>query len=173
MVFNFEFSAEDYLTFNLFIHKNSSLTAKRVLVFRIWIPILLLFLSGLIWISTKSYITISFVISAVVVCLGAKKMIFETTKMNVKKLIKSGKVNDHMGEVKLEFLDDIIRSEMKDRVTETKYSRIIKIEQDNTCLYIFIGEMTAYIMPLSVFKTDEEKENLISIINERRAKVSG
>ena len=77
-------------------------------------------------------------------------------KKRIKAYVAEGNGKEFIGSFTLELLDD--RRFMKDAdgvTTAVPYDRIGKMVENKGCLYIYIGSMTAIIIPLDTFGSEE------------------
>ncbi len=71
-----------------------------------------------------------------------------------------------MGEVALELLDDCLRAEDAGGAREVPCDEIERLVENKGCLYIYIGESSAFIVPRSAFANDEAHRQFSKNIEE-------
>ena len=90
--------------------------------------------------------------------------------MNVRKMAKLGKIDEFIGMRKLELTEDKIRSEKAGMASEATYDCVKSIESDDGRLFIFVGGMTAFIVPFAAFADENEKREFLEILEKRTEK---
>lgn len=81
----------------------------------------------------------------------------------IKRILRRGS-NDFTGPRTLELLESSIRQSGPGRVEEVSYDRVEKIIKTNSYLYIYLGVLTAFVIPLNAFKSDCDFEDFMATI---------
>jgi len=157
----------DYLEFNLY-HLKHSKTAKNFILFgQITIPVIT---AILVYITYADLLAeaIALIIEIPIFLLVFPKMFYSANKNIVKKMIKQDKINEFLGETIIELLEDKIRLTRKGVLTEYKYDKVTQICEDNERLYIYVGGISAILIPLIAFYDKKQKQEFIKKLEERK-----
>jgi len=167
MTLRFNVTENDYLQFNIFHNKHSPTVRRTLLLLRFLLPVMLIsftFLSGRL--STINLISIA-IISVIWFCV-TPALFLCSIKRSVRRLMKEGKCNEFVGERTVIFSEASIRLEAETRTVETSFSAVERIVSDDERFYIYIGAISAYIIPFSAFATKAEKAEFEAFINARQ-----
>ncbi len=179
MKYQFEINMTDknYYDFNKWCMFNLPANKKANLRGRLWVPVIFMFFLLLDFITGKEleYIGFGFVLYAVVSIIWIlvfKYLVLGILKMKIKGIKKSGKLL-YSKVANVQFLEDSIIEVTDKKRIELLYTAISDIAIDKgKSIYIFENHISAIIIPFTVFKTDEEREEFINFINEKSNKVS-
>ena len=157
MKFRYTVTEKAYLDFNMYHILNSPYLRKqarlaRIMPFMFWL--LLLGVDAF----TSGVFSPGF--SLAFITLGALWFLFypayyrKANKKRLKRYIDEGNGQEYIGDQSLELLDDRMRTEDKTGLREMPYAIVDRLVENQDCLYIFIGAMTAVIVPQSAFDGD-------------------
>jgi len=90
-------------------------------------------------------------------------------KIKMKNMKKDGKLQ-YDTEVVIQFYEDFLIDITNEIEVKAKYKSIDKIVFGKDAFYLFIDAKTAVILPFSVFKTEEEKEEFTAFIQSKTEK---
>ena len=166
MTIVYDVSEQDYVNFNLY-HMKHSRQAKRVMLLEKYGYALVL--------AAACYVGGEFYIGAL--CAGAILalawiLVYPKYRKNrvsrmVKRHINEGKTNDFIGHQELTLNEDCIDEVSPGTTSQTKYSVVERIGCDYDCIFLYIGAIKAFIIPLSAFSNDEQKEEFFAILKDR------
>lgn len=169
-------SEKDYLDYNIFWNFKSSYGKKgilkcRVLLTAIIAVVILFSLFGGGFSSSAFLGIIPYIIVLVLLQILLKPIFVSTIKGNIKSLKKKGKICYSERSV-IEFFDDSFIETAPEQKSEVRYSAIERISiVSNKVIYIHVNNLLAYILPFSSFESDKQREDFISFIKEKCAKV--
>jgi len=87
-------------------------------------------------------------------------------KTTIKLKKKDGKL-PYGKNVLILFDEDFFYETTNEAEMKIKYSSIEKTAIGNSAIYIFIGAMQAFIIPLSVFETEKQKSAFLAFVNSK------
>lgn len=164
----YKISENDYLLFNEYHLLNSASGKRNLLGYRLILPMICL-LSILLYTVAKS-LTGSYVavlsIATILWLLFSKKLLVSGMKRNIKKLARDGKL-PYSKEGVLIFDEDFINDINTTTESKTRYSCIEKCCITENAIYLYFSAMQAYIVPMSAFSTEEDKQEFIKFINSK------
>lgn len=168
--FNMDLTKNDFMEFELHITKNNVVLKNTLFIFRIIIVSLpLFFLLQSIVRQHRGEVIKNHVIGliiAVIIIFCWKYLIKGLTKLYYKSMEKKGKL-PYEGLCSVSFYETIM-TEVSDGMTiQRTYKEIKKIEILNQVIYLYISDMQAVIIPLHIFKTEEQKEAFITFIQDK------
>lgn len=85
----------------------------------------------------------------------------------LKAYFAEGHGKEFIGDFTLELLDDRLRTEGVNGAGETLYGKVGKLFENKGCLYIYTGSMTAIILPLNTFDSEETYREFRSHLEEK------
>ncbi len=152
---NYTVTEKAYLDFNMYHVLNSPYLRKQAKLLRVLPPLILVFLfvgDLFLWAGPGRRFPPLFpaaVIGLAILWFTAYQAYYrKSMEKRLKGYIREGNGQEFLGEQSLELLDDRIRTVEKNGVRETPYHVVEKLVENEGCLYIFIGAMTAIIVPL-------------------------
>ena len=174
--FDVKLSEQDYLDFNLFHIIRSPYGKKQLKSIRLMLAIAFALLGALFVISQGfSKDTILSLVVMLVTFLGFQIFLRQFLKLSVKLTVKGQKGTGKMGyspESVLEFYDDYLIEIMPAKKIQQNYSEI-----ENVCLvdmkiiYIYVTNISAYMLPISSFKSKAELDEFIGFLQTKGIKV--
>lgn len=160
---------KDYTDFNIFWMLKSTYGKKQMLKCRV-IIFLIFALSALFVLLTGDGSVGNFVFIGLMVVMLALFQIFmpsfytRTIKSQLKTLKKSGKMA-YSPESSMEFYDDYFVEYTEENKNEHKYTTIERISLvGDKIIYLHINNVTAYLIPISSFNSEEELSSFIDFI---------
>ncbi|NLL71658.1 MAG: YcxB family protein [Epulopiscium sp.] len=167
MHIKYEIKEEDYIQFNLFHVKHSPTIKRNVFIQRYIISLIFLIIPFIFYLfddpSWKFSIPVFFGIYLFWVFYYPKKFI-KNMKKNIEKMMKEGRNDYLLGPCELWITEEGIHKKGTSGETKTKWETVEKIARDKEHLYIYIGSLAAYIIPLRAFVEESEKEMFVNII---------
>ena len=161
MKLRYTLTQDNYLDFNIF-HALNSAPAKALLRRTrtrppvVWLLAFLVFCGYSLYTSGQMPTVLAYIILSMSVLwyflypLCHRK----TLEWRLKRRLAGGG-RESMGEVTLAALDDCLRAEDAGGVREVPYDEIERLVESKGCLYIYIGENSAVIVPLAAFGNGE------------------
>lgn len=172
MLLSYNLTEDDYVNFNLW-HNLHSKTIKRTLLLTqigligifvmLWLIVYTLKLDLLFNVITAVFV----LIMSVYVMVGFPKSVAAGIKKQTRKMLREGKNPSFIGPATFELLEHSIRTTERDTVTELACSRIERIVDTGSELYIYIGSLSGLILPQSAFSGREQREELIEALKRR------
>ncbi|MBQ7860768.1 MAG: YcxB family protein [Clostridia bacterium] len=162
--FDVKLTDADYIRYNEFALKNSSVSKKTDVSNKILVS--LIFIAFAINLVVTEGITPTTVVGIILLCaceliflLGYKKWNSVFTKSFTRMLVKGRAKKPYTPESVLEFYDDFFKEIAPDNKSEVNYTAIDRIcVIMNQYAFIFIDGMRGYIVPFECFR-DKEEEN--------------
>ena len=168
--FDVKLTDADYIRYNEFALKNSSVSKKTDVSNKIHVSFI--FIAFAINLVVTEGITPTSVVGIILLCaceliflLGYKKWNSVFTKFFTRTLIKGKAKNPYTPESVLEFYDDFFKEIAPDNKSEINYTAIDRIYVVmNQYVFIFIDSMRGYIIPFESFKNKEEENTFLAFI---------
>lgn len=166
--FNYKLNDNDYFEFNKYHLENSPEGKRNLFLFKFLMPFFCLIFAIIVLFNNSDYITAAaetavIIIMSVIWIIFSKKWYFRSLKKSLIKLRKQGKL-PYSSEGTLIFDEEFISDINPLTECKTRYENIENIALNDTYIYIFYGAIQAYIVPLSCFRSEEEKQNFIDFI---------
>ena len=166
MQLNINVSEEDYLQYNIYHAEHAPNYKGTLIALGLLVPVVCLALtyfaiqrvSPLLWGATA-------VIASVVWMLTMPWRYRKIVKKQVKRLTQ--KNNEFVGQFSLSLLDNHILYEGNSERIEVGYNRLAKVIQDKQYIYLFLGSLSAFIIPPSTFETKEQAQAFLQILQEK------
>jgi hypothetical protein len=173
--FNFKLTDDDYLEFNKQHLLSNPVHKKTVTWVRILLPLILTAMIFRILLRMQVEHTLALIIiaavflsSVVVMALPINSLNVFLLKMNIKAIKKQGKL-PYGQDVSLRFDEDCLIETTKESETKMKYGSIERIAAGKNALYIYIGAVQAWIIPMSVFESAEQWNAFWAFIHNKAA----
>ncbi len=168
MNLEYQITKQDYIDFNIY-HMTHSVTMKRSLfiqrfIFPIIFLVLPIFLIRITAIPLWYWFT-TFIISSILWVVFYPKSLKKSVKRKISKILEEGKNTGILGNHIFSFTEEGIVD--KTEFSETKYSLIEKVVESETHIFIYVSAVMAYIIPIRIFGSADEKNNFLNILNNR------
>lgn len=166
--YNITLNDDDYLQFNQYSLLNSR-SGKRVLMrYRLLAPLLYFSIIVITLTDADFYTilseTITMAILSIIWIVVCKRVLLLSSKMSIKRKRKEGEL-PYNREAKLIFDDEYIYDITPDSETRRKYSSIEKVCEAEKAIYIYINSSRGYILPLTAFSEEAEKQKFLQFLN--------
>lgn len=169
MQINFTVTETDYVQYNLY-HLAHSPAAKRSLQLWRWgLPIAFIVLITLMGSWHSVYGWLPPVVFAVAWWLGLPAWHRRSIAKNVKRLMYEGQSSEFLGDFEVTLGDSTLKYAGNGQTIEVVYSRVAKIVRDKERLYIYLGSLTAIIMPVKYFADEGEMQRFLDLLEQKRA----
>jgi hypothetical protein len=167
MKLSYTVSEDDYIQYSIFHYENSKAGKSQRKIFLVLLVVGLLGLDYLM----NGRISLTLMATLTIFCgiwfAFGKKLYRKFLAFLVKQQLSEGKRNEFTGFRTLELLRDTIRMVGEQRTVEVPYESVERLANDNERLYVYIGSMSAFIIPLSVFANEEENQEFLRILKEK------
>lgn len=169
--FQYLLNDNDYLEFNKFHLSNAPINKKALLFLRLMVPVMLALLFLLTLLKSEDLtVEIGTLVTCVLVSVAwfflVKPLMVASTKLNIKMMKKHGKL-PYGKNISIEFHEDYFIETTSETETKTKYSFIERMAYGNYAIYIYISPIQAYIVPLTVFESAEQRDAFCAFINHK------
>lgn len=169
MEINFRVTENDYIQYNLYHYANSPATKLILMFSRLCVPIVLI-IAALIIIKHHTLLSWLPVLIISVAWFFWRPVLFRRTiAKNVKKLMHEGRCCEFIGDFTVTINENALLHARQGQITETAYNRIEHIVQDNERIYLYLGSLTAIIIPKTAFKDASEQEAFLNCLAQKRA----
>lgn len=164
--FHITLEDDDYLLFNQYHILNNPMSKKTLLYIRFIFP----FICLILYFFYQPEVDYPMLLIAIMVIVSifwisySKKMILNTMKQHIKKMKKHGRL-PYSKEAILRFNDESILEITSDTETKTNYSLIENIAITETAIYIYVSTVQAFILPLTAFSDEGEKQRFMDFIH--------
>lgn len=169
--FYYKINKEDYWEYIKTYMFTTPSVKKQVNVVRFILPLLFLiaFLIRLFdyedFTSYAVILVVEIIISVIWFFL-VKPFFLLSMKVQIKLMEKDGKY-PFGNDTYMSFENDYYIEATEENETKAKYESIDKIITNNNYVYIFISSLQAYIIPNSAFESEEQRESLITFLNNK------
>jgi len=168
MKLEYEITKQDYIDFNIY-HMNHSIAMKHSLfIQRFLIPIMFLILPMFLVKVTDiplSYWFGVFIISSILWIIYYPKFFEKCIERNISKMLDEGKTTGVVGNHTFSYTEEGVVD--KTEFSETRYNLIEKVVESKEHIFIYVSAVMAYIIPIRIFDSVDEKVNFLSILNKR------
>ncbi len=164
----------DYIRFNIYhyTHSPSIKRTRQLLRFVFPLPFVLLFAhTSTGWPFNTVVQAIIFYVAFVLI-FSLLDLVHTNYMMRrtIRKMMKEGCHNEFIGDFSMELADNVLRETGSGHILEVAYDRIDRIAHDGNLSYIYIGAVTASILPDNTFGDDIEKSTFFDALRERMTK---
>lgn len=169
MELNYNVTEDDYIAYNVFHYENTPALKNQTMIIGILVPILVVVIG---FTAKGGFDTFSLGVAGLFVLfwfLFAKQHRKSAVKQSIKKLIKKGGGQEFIGPHKLKLHENDIVAEITNKITATSYNAVEKIGRDDSHFYIYVGSMSAYIIPFSAFESTAQRDEFLAVITARSA----
>lgn len=169
MKFEFELTEQDYIDFNMFYMYDSKYLRRQIKASHIIctiIPVLMGIFTLLVTDNKEYTFFILMIVLSIVILIFFPKLFKRIILKKTKKYLFEKK-NTVLGNKILEFDEEGINEKTSHGESVTKYSAIIDIKKSDKAIYLFNTAFSAFIIPVRVFTSVEEKEKFLNFIKEK------
>ncbi len=170
----YDLTKDDFIAFNLFVIESSPTLNKQWLQF-LWFPIVayMIFAIALGQAAHSEYSRsgayMSFCIVACIWLIYARQYWNWSIRRRLNKLLAGGKNNGTHGIKSITIGPDGVHSSDEQSEAQIKWSAIEKIANSPSATYLFIGALSAVIVPHRAFATDGERMEFVSLAEKYQA----
>ena len=157
MKIDYTLKDEDYVQFNIYHSTHAPSQRRTQLLFRFGTPLLLvlILLHGTRWQEWRFGIAAGIYALWVIAWPYFHRF---TCRRIVRRMTKDGRRNEFAGDFCLELAGEVLRETGNGRTTEVACDRIERIAHDDSRYYIYIGSLSAFIVPKRAFGDEWERE---------------
>ena len=170
-MFEFKINLEDddYLQFNEYHLLNSPSGKKILMLFRFFIPFICFMVVVIFSIAGSDFLlilieAIMMTIFSILWIVYSKKKILKSMEKGIKKMKREGRL-PYSDEAIITFNDESIHEITPNTDNKTKYSLIEKVAVTENAVYIYFSSVQAFILPVSAFSEEMEKQKFLEFIN--------
>ena len=98
---------------------------------------------------------------------NTRRSIRKTNEKQYRKQIEAGKGAEFIGDYTLELLEDTLALSQSSRKSEIGYDAVESIEQDEYCVYVYCGSLSAVLLPQTAFRDEQQKSELFSFLKSK------
>ena len=174
--FDYTLDDKDFIEINSFHYDTAPESKKALLQLRLICLGVLIFLFMRLIVNTKNQTdTVISVITCVVISLiwiiAAKPLFNYTIKKKITAMIKKGKIKYNKN-ITVHFGEDEILEVTENTQSENKYPSIDRIAENAKFIFIYYDSARLTPLPLSVFETEEQKNEVLAFIETKRAEAA-
>ena len=177
--FSYKIEKDDYYQYNRYHVRNSAFAKRRRLTMRILLAVIFVIAAVLFFITDWfngefPALSIAYLVVGLGFCIFFNQLTDLAIRRSIKKMQKTGKLH-YDKEITYEFYDDFFREIAPDMASEIKYSIITDVAEGtqkvgNNTIYLYINVQQAHIVPLRVFRDEQERVEFLQFI---KGKVEG
>lgn len=168
MEIRYTVTEHDYIQYNLYHHGHSPSSKRTIALFRFGVPVALVILSLLTIRHHNLLAWLPAIIIAVIWFALTPGLFRRSIGKNVKKLMYEGRCSEFIGDFSVALQENNIRYAGQGQTIETVYSRVERVEHDAERLYIYIGSLSAIIIPIRFFQDDAQKQAFLDLLERKR-----
>lgn len=174
MKLRYTITQEHYADFNMFHMLNSDAAKALIRKTRIWPPavwllICLLFCGYFFYTSGRFPTAVACVVAGMSALWYALYPLChrKSLERRIGRWLADGGGREFVGEVAMDLLDDRLRAEDAGGVREVLYDRVERLVENKNCLYIYIGTVSAFLVPLEAFADAEARREFRDALEEK------
>lgn len=169
MKIKYKNSIDDFIKWGMYLFKKDLSIQKRINLLQIIIPSIIVFTFTLIVLIDKRH---KIDITSLIICITIillwvvfyPKIIEFRYNTQLKRTFSK---SERICSEKILTIDQYgIRNESKDGFAKFSWNEIEKVEDAGDHIYICIDDLSAIIIPSSAFKNEEQRKELLKVINE-------
>lgn len=162
---------DDYLLFNQYHLLNSPFGKRNLLIYKMLIPVVCFIFLVAVFIANPDFQlllieTILMTILSILWVGYSKKVLIRSMEKGFRKMKKEGRL-PYSNESIIKFDDESIHEITPDTEIKTKYSVVEKVVVTDKAIYIYYSPSQAYVLPVTVFSEDAEKQKFLEFINSK------
>ncbi len=161
-------SADDYLEFNVYHARHAPNYTRTLLSLSLLVPVIIVSLTAMLmtFFTIPVYLWGVAAAGACIYWIATVQRRFDNiVKRHVRKL--TGKINEFVGEHCLELHEDGMVYAGNGERREIDYARVAKVVPDRGRLYVFLGALSAIIIPDSAFAGPEQRRVFLDLLRAR------
>jgi hypothetical protein len=112
------------------------------------------------------YAAILWIISVILIG-NTKRSIRKTNERQYRKQILAGQGSEFIGSYTLELNDNGIVVSQSSKKSEIGYDTVKRVVQDEHCMYVYCGSLSAILIPLKVFQNEGQKAELLEFLQNK------
>lgn len=166
MLLHYTVSEDDYLAFNIYHARHTPNYKRTIIGMCLLLPVLLAAATPLIFLVFPG--TSPWLWTGVAIAVGglwalAVPYRFEAMiRRHIKKITKGR--NEFVGDFSLDLQEGVLVYAGNSEKNEIAYSRVIKIVQDEARVYLFLGPLSAVIVPAAAFADASQKQAFFGLL---------
>ena len=166
MLLHYTVSEDDYLAFNIYHARHTPNYKRSIIGLCLLLPVLLAAATPLVLIAFSNISP--WIWTAVAVAAGGLWALaipsrFEALiRRHIKKIIKGR--SEFVGAFSLGLQEGVLVYAGNNEKNEIAYSRVDKIVQDGELIFLFLGPLSAIIVPTAAFADDSQKQAFFTLL---------
>lgn len=171
MTLDYNVTKDDYFYYCMYNYDNNHIVKRQILLVRLLYGGIILLATFAILIFSLTdypllYAAILWTISIIIIG-NAKRSIRKTNERLYRKQILAGQGSEFIGSHTLILNDNEIVVSQSSKKSEIGYDTVKRIGQDNHCMYVFCGSLSAILIPLNAFQNESQKTELIEFLQNK------
>jgi len=167
MKIKYNLTENDYINFNICHMRNSKSLRKTIMINRFLIPLIFLVMPFILYdISDIPFLywATTFILVYILWVSLYEKYVYRINRKRIKRMLEEKSNDGLIGEIVLEIDGENIK--IINNSGESKYyiKSIKNIIEDKEYIFIYINSVAAIIIPLEVFKDNEDKERFKELL---------
>ena len=169
MLLYYTISEDDYLAFNIYHARHSPNYKRTIIGLCLLLPVLLAAITPLVFIAfpnTRPWLWagVAIVVGGVWALLMPAR--FEALiRRHIKKIIQGR--SEFVGEFSLDLRENVMIYTGNNEKNEIAYSRVTKVATDGTLIYMFLGPVSAIIIPAAALAEASQKEIFWGLLRDK------
>ncbi len=168
MKLKYSLTKDDFINFNLNYMHNSNSLKKTLFINRFIVPLIFLIIPFLLYdIADMEFIIfmITFILLFILWISFYNKFVDNINRKRLNKILNENNPNDLLGERVLEIIGDKIKITNSSGENIIRVNSIKKIIENDNYIFVYINSITAIIVPLMTFRSDEEKDTFKNLLS--------
>jgi len=170
MRFEYELTRQDYIDFNVYHLKNSS-TFKRSLFINRYLTALLLLIAPIV-LARVTYIPLRHLLAAFAVIAALWVILYPRYCMSavvkrISEMVDEGKNRDILGKHCLTIDEEGITERSENGDSRISWAGVERMRESERHFFIYIGSAMAYILPKSILKDENAREEFSRLLSRR------
>lgn len=171
MTFHYNITKDDYFHYCMYYYDHNDFIKKQVLLVRLlYGGIILLASIAILIFSWTEYPLLSaailWIMSAFLIGY-TKRSLRKSNEKQYRKQILSGLGSEYIGSYTLELNDSGIVVSRSSKKSEIGYDNVKKIGQDEYCMYVYCGSVSAIILPFHTIQNEGQKAEFFELLKSK------
>lgn len=176
MDIKFSLTLNDYIDFNLYHMKHSKSMKRDFIILKYIVPVILLICSFILYhlsgsgdnIRVYFYIVFGTAIYMVIF----PRIYVNQIRKGIIKIVNEGNTEDLFGEQTISLKENYLENNTVGGCEQVKYDSIKRVEVNKQHVYIYKNAIEAFIIPISAFSSQEEKDKFMKILKEKTKSIN-
>lgn len=167
MKIEYKLTKEDYIQYNLYYMDTSDTVRKSLFRQRYITSLVFLvfpFIMGLVSNIPLWYWLAVFILAYILWVAYYPRYFRSYSKKRIQKMMEEGKSEKLLGLHSMELTEEGITETTSYGVSKISWTMMERIDETDLYIYIFFNAFTAFVVPLRIFKSEDEKNEFLAII---------